>query len=571
VVVTHQPGRLDDGRLIAKAIDWSTSVRTHSFCRDLLLGFSLGPHFPDDSGFALQLFLADYLVVADPGVHVGSVPVGGAPRVGQAPESRRAVNSRVVALTLISFIVATGSFVGFYAGTRRKMDLEQWTVGDRGFGMLLVWLLMAGEVYTTFTFLGASGWAYSKGGPVLYILGYQPLMYVVSFFILPQVWEVGRKYHLQTQADFFQVRYKSRSLAALVALVGIVFIIPYLQLQLTGLGMIVEIASYGAIHRTPAMVISFLIVAAFVLSSGIRGVAWVSVLKDLLLLFSAVFVGVAVPYIYFGGIGPMFKKVAVPNPAHLTMPGATSNLGHSWYISTVFLVALGFYMWPQFFGASFSAKSSDTLRRNAVVMPFYSITMPLMFFVGLAAMMILPGLPNGDLALLTMVRKTFPAWFLGVIGGAGALTAMVPAGVMLLTAATLFAKNICRSVLWPGMTDQRVATLAKISVLVVTVAALCSAIYSSTTLVNLLLVGFGGVGQFFPGVVLGLYSKRVSTLGVFAGMVTGVGMAIPLMVTKHDPILGVNAGFIALCCNFMVVAAVSALRPAARSGFDDRV
>jgi SSS family solute:Na+ symporter len=394
---------------------------------------------------------------------------------------------------------------------------------------------------------------------------------VVSFFILPQVWEAGRKYHLQTQADFFEVRYQSRHLAAVVALVGIVFIIPYLQVQLTGLGMIVEIASYGAIPRAPAMVISFLIVAAFVLCSGIRGVAWVSVLKDLLLLFSAVFVGVAIPYIYFGGIAAMFRRLLAAHAAHLTMPGATTNLGHSWYVSTVLLVALGFYMWPQFFGASFSAKSSDTLRRNAVVMPFYSITMPLMFFVGLAAMLILPGLPNGDLALLTMVRKTFPAWFLGMIGGAGALTAMVPAGVMLLTASTLFAKNICRSVLWPGMTDQHVARLAKITVLVVTAAALCSSIYSVTTLVNLVLAGFAGVGQFFPGVVLGLYSRRVSTLGIFAGMLTGVGMAIPLMLTQHDPILGLNAGFIALCCNFMVVAAVSALKPAESSGFEDSV
>ncbi len=450
------------------------------------------------------------------------------------------------------------------------MDLEQWTVGDRGFGMLLVWLLMAGEVYTTFTFLGASGWAYSKGGPVLYILGYQPLMYVVSFFILPQVWEVGRKYHLQTQADFFQVRYESKYLAAFVALVGVVFMIPYLQVQLTGLGMILEIASYGAIPRTPGMVISFLIVAAFVLSSGIRGIAWVSVLKDLLLLFSAVFVGLAIPYIYFGGIGSMFAKLVIAKPAHLVMPGATTNLGHSWYVSTVLLVAVGFYMWPQFFGASFSAKSSDTLRRNAVVMPFYSITMPLMFIVGLAATLIVPGLPNGDLSMLTIVRKTFPAWFLGLIGGAGALTAMVPAGVMILTAATLFAKNICRSILWPRMTDEHVARLAKISVLVVTIAALCSAIYSSTTLVYLLLVGYGGVGQFFPGVVLGLYSKRVSTLGVLAGMVTGVLIFIPLVVSRHDPIMGLNAGFIALCCNFLVVAAVSMLKPAASSRFDQQ-
>ena len=56
------------------------------------------------------------------------------------------MNSNVVALTSISIIVSIGAFIGFYAGTRRKMDLEQWVVGDRGFGMFLVWLLMAGEV-----------------------------------------------------------------------------------------------------------------------------------------------------------------------------------------------------------------------------------------------------------------------------------------------------------------------------------------------------------------------------------------------------------------------------------------
>jgi SSS family solute:Na+ symporter len=104
------------------------------------------------------------------------------------------LSSTVVALSITSAIVAAGSLAGFSARFQHKMDLEQWTVGGRGFGMMLVWLLMAGEIYTTFTFLGASGWAYSRGGPVLYILGYQPLSYVVSFFILPYVWVAGRKF-----------------------------------------------------------------------------------------------------------------------------------------------------------------------------------------------------------------------------------------------------------------------------------------------------------------------------------------------------------------------------------------
>lgn len=32
------------------------------------------------------------------------------------------------------------------------MNLEQWSVGGRGFGTIFVFLLMAGEIYTTFTF-----------------------------------------------------------------------------------------------------------------------------------------------------------------------------------------------------------------------------------------------------------------------------------------------------------------------------------------------------------------------------------------------------------------------------------
>ena len=466
-----------------------------------------------------------------------------------------------VALTIIFFIVGVGTAVGFYAGTRHKMTLEQWTVGGRGFGIVLMWLLMAGEIYTTFTFLGASGWAYSRGGPALYIIGYQPLAFLVSFYILPLVWEAGQKHRLQTQADFFRVRYGSKHLAALVALLGVVCIVPYLQLQLTGLGIIVEGASFGGIGRAPAMLCAFTLVAAFVFFSGVRGVAWVSVLKDILLLFAALFVGIAVPYIYFGGIGPMFTAVIQVHPSHLMMPGATKNFGHPWYITSVFMTAVGFFMWPQNFAASYSAKSGDTLRRNAMVMPMYSITMPLMFFVGLTALMVIPGLSNGDLSLLTLVRKTFPPWFLGVIGGAGALTAMVPSAILILTAATLFAKNICRDLFAPNMTDRGVALLARVMVLVVTAAALVSAIHSSLSLVSLLLVGYAGVAQFFPGVVLGLFSKRVTLPGVFAGLVTGFTVALVLMLSQRDPFHGLNAGFLAFCINFLVTGIVSYCTP----------
>jgi solute:Na+ symporter, SSS family len=481
------------------------------------------------------------------------------------------VSPSVVALTVISVIVAVGSVVGFSARHGRKMDLEQWTCGGRSFGLVLVWLLMAGEMYTTFTFLGASGWAYSRGAPVLYILGYGPLTCVLSFFILPPIWDAGRKHQLQTQADFFQVRFGSKYLAAFVALVGVVSLIPYLQLQLTGLGLIVEVASFGGIHRSPAMIIAFSLVAAFVFASGVRGVAWVSIIKDILLLSAAVFIGIAVPHIYFGGIGGMFRSLARAIPSHLVMPGATRDLGHRWFITSVLMTAFGFYMWPHLFAATFTARSGKILRRNAVIMPLYMITMPLMFFVGLSALLVLPHLGSGDLALLAIVRKTFPAWFLGAVGGAGALTAMVAAAIQLLAGATLYAKNLFRPILAPGMSDQQVAELARIMVLVLTAGALFLAIFSSVSLVSLYLIGTAGVAQLFPGVVLGLFSRRVTTAGVFAGILTGVSLTSVLMLTGRDPYHGLNPGFIALCFNFAVTGTVSLLTRVRVTGFDEAV
>ncbi len=460
-------------------------------------------------------------------------------------------------MTMILAIVGLGASIGFLAGVRRKMNLEQWIVGGRGFGTVLMFLLMAGEIYTTFSFLGASGWAYSRGGPTLYILAYITLCYVVSFFTVPAIWEVGRKYQLQTQSDFFQMRYGNKYLAALVCVIGVIFMIPYLQLQITGLGIIVNVASFNGIGRTQAMVISVTLLSAFVLASGVRAVAWISVLKDVLMVVAAVAVGVGIPYIHYGGIGPMFSALAQARPSHLTMPGATPNLGHSWYITTVILTSLGAYMWPATFGATFTARSGDTLRRNAVVMPLYTITLAFIFFVGFTAVLVVPGLPDGDLALLTVVRQSFPAWLLGVIGGAGALTAMVPASILILTSATLFAKNLCRPIFAPAMTDDGVAKLARVMVVLLSVISLYLATHSSATLVSLLLLGYAGITQFFPGVVLGLYWNRVTMPGVFAGLIAGLATIAYLILTQHDPIFGWNAGFVGLCVNFLMTTIVS--------------
>lgn len=460
------------------------------------------------------------------------------------------------ALIIIFGTIIISSIVGIFAGRRVKMNLENWTVAGRKFGIILIWLLMAGEIYTTFTFLGASGWAYSKGAPAFYILIYGALAYTLSFFILPALWKVGKRYNLHTQPDFFMKRYNSRTLGVFVALVGVFSIIPYLQLQLAGLGFIVEVASNGAINRNVAIFISFILTCTFVYTSGLRGAAWVAIIKDIMMIAAVFIVGLGVPYIYFGGFGKMFSALMDKFPNHLVFPGTAPQMDVLWIMSTILLTGLGFYMWPHIYGSVFAAKNDKILKRNAIIMPFYQIPILLIFFVGFTALLVIPGLANGDTAFLDLVNKTYPSWFLGFVGAAGAVTAMVPSAILVLFAAAQLSKNVYQAGINPRAKEETVMRLSRFLVLVITTLALIFAIFFPNELVNLLILGYDGVCQFFPGVVLGLFWKRVTKPGVFSGMIVGIGVVAVLILGGADPFLGMNAGFVGLMANSFVTVAV---------------
>jgi SSS family solute:Na+ symporter len=194
-------------------------------------------------------------------------------------------------------------------------------------------------------------------------------------------------------------------------------------------------------------------------------------------------------------------------------------------------------------------------------MPFYQLPILLVLIVGFTALLVVPGLSNGDLSFLALVNKTYPAWFMGFVGAAGAVTAMVPSSVLVLFASTLLAKNVYQTGFNPGASPELVVKLSRFMVLVITAVALIFAIYLPNALVNLLLIGYDGVTQFFPAILFGLFWKRVSTAAVWAGLTVGVGLVAFLVLGKQDPLWGLNAGFVALVANFAVTWLASLLVP----------
>ncbi len=476
------------------------------------------------------------------------------------------MNAALVVLG-VGLVIALG--LGLRARHGHDMNLEEWSVGGRSFGVIFVFLLLAGEIYTTFTFLGGSGFSYANGGPALYILAYGCLAYVMSYWLLPAIWRYAKRESLVSQADFFARKYGSRNLGILVSLIGVLAMIPYLVLQLKGMSIIVAETSYGAVSQTAAIIIGTVVLTAYVMVSGIHGAAWTAVLKDVLILAVAIFLGIYLPWHYYGGITPMFRSIQQADPEFLTLH--TNTLGVSWFISTVLLTSLGFYMWPHFFGATFSAKHEQALRRNAVIFPLYQLVLLFIFFVGFAAVLKVPGLKgtDSDLALLQLSRQTFSPWFVGIIGATGMLTALVPGSMLLTTSATMLAKNVYAE-LRPGTSSASVMRLARLLVPVLAAVTLLLTFRGGSTIVALLLLGYAFVTQLFPSLVASLLPRNpATTAGAAAGMVVGVAVVSYVIVAKRSvgslmPFLPswaqtLNVGIVAMLANVLVLVVVSAL------------
>jgi SSS family solute:Na+ symporter len=494
-----------------------------------------------------------------------------------------------VALAIIAVCGAIAIGLALRARRGRDMDLEQWSVGGRGFGSIFVFLLMAGEIYSTFTFLGGAGLVYGSGGAAYYILGYGTLAYILSYYLLPAVWRYATPRKLVSQADVFVSAYRSRALGILVSVVAVAAMIPYLALQFKGLGEIVSATSYGKLSATPAIWIGAVAMSIYVVASGIRGSAWTAAIKDILTLSIVVFIGLYLPIHYFGGIGAMFKAVDHAKPGFAAL--SDSELTPVWFSSTVLLTALGFYMWPHTFGSALSAKNEDVFRRNAVFLPLYQLLILFVFFVGFAAVLKTPhlGETGSDYALLTVAKDAFPQWFVGLIGTAGVLCALVPGSMLMIATATTVAKNVVRG-LNPGMSDAATTRLTKSLVPLVALGGVGFVFSGGQTLVTLLLLGYALVTQLFPPLVMALAAPgRVTKWGAMAGVVAGVGMVAGMSFSGATPgtsttvdtfISGVpdfigqlNLAIVALVVNLIVMIVVSLVtRPAepARTGRFDR-
>lgn len=459
---------------------------------------------------------------------------------------------------LLTFVIL---IVGALLGRSQNNDLEGWLVHHRGMGSVLLWFLLGSEIYTAFTFQGLAGYSYKKGAAGFYNVAQNDVSYAIAFLVLPCIWALGKRYGHVTQADFIAHRYRSKWLGIFTAFASALIMIAYIDLNIEGLAAIFHVLG-GGVSPVAANLLGFAVLAVAVFIGGIRGNALQSVVKDLLMFLAIAAIFIAVPVHYFGGFGHMFHAFNTRTPQYFELGKVAKKLGPMWLWSTVLLTGLGQWMWPQWFGAAFTAKSPRSLKRQAVFMPFYQLVKVAVLIVGFAAVMALGKGSEGNNVVMTMAKQIFPGWALVLIVMAAMLAAIVPGGPIVMTSAGLLAKNVVQQ-LRPRTADRTVFWLTRALVFPLTFTALVITLWFPALIVNVLLLAYAFIAQLFPGVIVGgIFWRRATKQGVLAGLLTGWVVTGYLQLTGGETTWGINSGFIGLVANLVVFAAVSLVTPA---------
>ena len=452
-----------------------------------------------------------------------------------------------VALIIFVLLFAFITWLGFAAANWRKGDLDQlneWGLGGRRFGTIVTWFLIGGDLYTAYTFIAVPALAFGAGAVAFFAVPYTIVAYPILFLVFPRLWYVCHKHGYITSADFVRGRFGNRWLALAVTVTGIVATMPYIALQLVGIQVVIGglgISGTGFSGDLP-LIIAFIILAAFTYSSGLRAPASIAIVKDILIYVTA-FTAIIVIPIELGGFGKIFA--AVPHAKLLlAAPGAHTTGSYGAYATLAFGSALALFLYPHSITGILSANSGHTVRRNAALLPAYSLMLGFLalfgFFAIAAGVAADPRFAAGfkafgnSFAVPALLLHSFPSWFVGIAFAAIGIGALVPAAIMSIAAANLYTRNIHREFINRNPTDKQEAQMAKAVSLIVKAGALVFILFVPTKYaIYLQLLGGIWIIQTLPAVMLGVYTRWFNDWALLIGWVVGIATGTAMAVAAH--------------------------------------
>lgn len=381
--------------------------------------------------------------------------------------------SGIFVLVLYGVLMLGVGLFAFLRNRGMRESLDEYYLGGRGLGVMVLFFTFFATQYSGNTVIGYPPTAYRMGYQYLVSVPFFIMIIMVYLFFAPRLYALGRRFSLLTPVDWIELRFRSKKVSILAAILMLYGLANYLLEQFVAIGQGVSGLTGGTIPYQVGVIFFIVIMVAYSWLGGMRSVAYTDTIQGLALLFGVFTLLIGSLY-YFGGLPSAAEYMQTHSPEKLNPPDSAGLM--RWF-SLLVLVGIGAAIYPHAVQRIFSAKSEATLKRSFIrmaYMPF--LTAGVVFMVGIIGIAAFPGLSTADSEQLVGMmanalanQNAFFYWAMVLLFG-GVIAAIVStADSVLLTFSSIISNDLYGRYIKPDASEYQKVLAGKLIGLVVVV------------------------------------------------------------------------------------------------------
>ncbi len=414
--------------------------------------------------------------------------------------------------------------VGLFGHKLFRRTGEDYFVASRSIGPVVLVLTLFGTNMTAFTLLGASGEAYRRGVVVFALMGSSTAIVVpfLVYYLGIRSWQLGKRNGYVTQVQLVRDRYGSDGLGALLFVVVVGLMLPYLLIGVKGGGDALNALTGGPNGGLPTWVGSLVVCGVtyvYVSYGGMRSTAWVNALQTVVFLAF----GIAAYAAVMAGAGGIQQAMHDLRSAHEGMMSFGSDRFATLQMVSFVMLPLCTGAFPHMYSHWLSARSARSFRLAIVAYPVLvaAIWYPSVTLGAIGRLQFPPPL-DGPI-LVQLIAENTGAILSGCLAAGVFAAIMSSLDSQILALGAMFTKDIVEHYGFHGkLAENRQVWFGRTFALAfLAVAFACSLVASQTifALGTWALTGFAGLLPMFAAT---LFWKHATALGAGASILVTV-------------------------------------------------
>ena len=440
----------------------------------------------------------------------------------------------IVVYLVLSIVIA------FAYGASKNKNEEDYSVGGRSFGTMLLFFTMLATIVGAGTVMGYSNWFYVRGLTQLwYTIGISLAYLIYIFYLAPRIQKFGMEHGGQTIGDWMEHRY-NKPVKYIASILIVVAYIAITAFQYLAMGTILSFVT--GLDQTVSLIITAVVVIVYTSFGGLWAVATTDVLQGFMTL-AGVIVMTPILVSKAGGVATIFASAPAE---HLQLFGYVTPTGA---LAAILAFALGVISWPDIWQRCYAAKSKKVLNRSFVFFVIsFALIAVLMLFVGFSGRILNPGYEGASNLMLPSLIVEYMPDFLGALMLASLIAVIMgTADSTLLVSSVMLERDLItpliRKVSTKEYTDKQLVNRSRL-ITAVTGFAVLIVLFFSTDMFSLWVKSAEITGATLAvPIILGFTWKKPTWLAALVSILAGFAgwMLCQIGVIAFDGII-VGAG-----------------------------